>query len=77
MKKKYYLEAIRIAAILMVMYNHSAAFMSFSVQSGVEYAISFFLSMICKGAVPLFYPVHFCSEKMRVEKTYSKKGFFA
>ena len=30
MKKKYYLEVIRILAILMVMYNHSAAFMSFS-----------------------------------------------
>lgn len=41
MKKKYYLEVIRILAILMVMYNHSAAFMSFSNQSGVEYAISF------------------------------------
>lgn len=30
MKKKYYLEVIRILAILMVMYNHSTAFMSFS-----------------------------------------------
>lgn len=28
MKKKYHLEVIRILAILMVMYNHSAAFMS-------------------------------------------------
>ena len=46
MKKKYHLEVIRILAILMVMYNHSAAFMSFSNQSGVEYAISFLFSMV-------------------------------
>ncbi len=57
MKKKYHLEVIRILAILMVMYNHSAAFMSFSNQSGVEYAISFLFSMVCKGAVPLFFMV--------------------
>ena len=73
MKKKYYLEAIRIAAILMVMYNHSAAFMSFSVQSGVEYAISFFLSMICKGAVPLFFMV---SGALLLGKTESGKDLF-
>lgn len=32
MKKKYYLEVIRILAILMVMYNHSAAFMHFPIK---------------------------------------------
>lgn len=79
MKKKYHLEVIRILAILMVMYNHSAAFMSFSNQSGVEYAISFLFSMVCKGAVPLFswYPEHCCLEKMKVGKICFKKGFCA
>ena len=79
MKKKYYLEVIRILAILMVMYNHSAAFMSFSNQSGVEYAISFLFSMVCKGAVPCFswYPEHCCLEKMKVGKICFKKEFCA
>lgn len=57
MKKKYYLEAIRILAVLLVMYNHSAAYMSFATQSGLEYAVSFVLSLTCKVAVPLFYMV--------------------
>lgn len=57
MKKKYYLEAVRITAVLLVMYNHSAPFMSFATQHGVQYAVSFFLSLVCKAAVPLFYMV--------------------
>lgn len=57
MKKKYYLEAVRIVAVLLVMYNHSALFMSFANQSGLEYVVSFFLSATCKTAVPLFYMV--------------------
>lgn len=73
MKKKYYLEAIRIAAILMVMYNHSAAFMSFANQSGVEYAISFLFSMLCKGAVPLFFMV---SGALLLGKNESGKDLF-
>lgn len=75
MKKKYYLEVIRILAILMVMYNHSAAFMSFSNQSGVEYAISFLFSMVCKGAVPLFFMVSgaLLLGKMKVGKICFKK----
>ena len=79
MKKKYYLEVIRILAILMVMYNHSAAFMSFSNQSGVEYAISFLFSMVCKGAVPLFFMVSgaLLLEKMKVGKICFKKEFCA
>lgn len=75
MKKKYHLEVIRILAILMVMYNHSAAFMSFSNQSGVEYAISFLFSMVCKGAVPLFFMVSgaLLLGKMKVGKICFKK----
>ena len=57
MKKKYYLEAVRITAVLLVMYNHSAPFMSFATQHGVQYAVSFFRSLVCKAAVPLFYMV--------------------
>ena len=73
MKKKYHLEVIRILAILMVMYNHSAAFMSFSNQSGVEYAISFLFSMVCKGAVPLFFMV---SGALLLGKNESGKDLF-
>lgn len=73
MKKKYYLEAVRILAILMVMYNHSAAFMSFSDQSGVEYAVSFLFSMVCKGAVPLFFMV---SGALLLGKNESGKDLF-
>lgn len=57
MKKKYYLEVIRILAVLLVMFNHSAAYMSFANLSGLQYVISFVLSLICKAAVPLFYMV--------------------
>ena len=31
--------------------------MSFATQHGVQYAVSFFLSLVCKAAVPLFYMV--------------------
>ncbi len=57
MKKKYYLEAVRILAILLVMYNHSAAFLSLADKSGLEYVLSFCLTFVCKAAVPLFYMV--------------------
>lgn len=57
MKKKYYLEAIRIVAVLFVIYNHSAAFLTFSELKNVEYAASFFLTLTCKAAVPLFYMI--------------------
>ena len=57
MKKKYYLEAMRILAVLLVMYNHSAPFMSFATQSGLEKNVSFLLSLICKAAVPLFFMI--------------------
>lgn len=79
MKKKYYLEVIRILAILMVMYNHSAAFMSFSNQSGVEYAISFLFPWYAKVRCLCFswYPEHCCLEKMKVGKICFKKEFCA
>lgn len=56
-RKKYYLDALRIIAILFVMYNHSPAFLSFQIQSGVEYEVSLFLSMLCKAAVPVFFMI--------------------
>lgn len=54
-QKKLYLEAIRIIALFFVMYNHSSAYMDFADKNGIGYGISFFLSMICKSAVPLFF----------------------
>ena len=56
-ERKYYLELLRVIAILLVMYNHSPAFMSFQNQSGVEYGISVFLSMLCKAAAPVFFMI--------------------
>lgn len=56
-ERKYYLEALRVIAILLVMYNHSPAFMSFQTQSGMEYGVSVFLSMLCKAAVPIFFMI--------------------
>lgn len=56
-ERKYYLELLRVIAIVLVMYNHSPAFMSFQSQSGAEYGISLFLSMLCKGAVPIFFMI--------------------
>ena len=37
--------------------THSALFIRFYIQHGVQYAVSFFLSLVCKAAVPLFYMV--------------------
>lgn len=56
-ERKYYLEALRVIAILLVMYNHSPAFMSFQDQTKAEYGVSLFLSMICKAAVPIFFMI--------------------
>lgn len=57
MGKKLYLEILRMVALFFVLYNHSRAYMSFAHQSGCEYRVSFFLSMICKSAVPLFFMI--------------------
>lgn len=57
MKKKYYLEAIRILAVLFVIINHSALFLNFAKLKYAEYAVSFGLTLLCKMAVPLFYMV--------------------
>lgn len=56
-RNKYYLDALRVVALLLVMYNHSPAFLSFQYQSGLEYEISMFLSMVCKAAVPVFFMI--------------------
>lgn len=56
-ERKDYLELLRVIAIFLVMYNHSPAFMSFQNQSGVEYGVSVFLSMLCKAAVPMFFMI--------------------
>lgn len=73
MKRKYYLEAVRIIAMLLVMYNHSATFMSFANLDGIEYVISFFLSFTCKAAVPLFFMV---SGALLLGKNESFKDLF-
>lgn len=56
-QKKYYLEVVRIIALFFVMYNHSSTYMDFADKKGIGYGISFFLSMICKSAVPLFFMI--------------------
>lgn len=56
-QKKLWLEAVRIIALFFVMYNHSSAYMFFADKNGIGYGISFFLSMICKSAVPLFFMI--------------------
>lgn len=56
-REKYYLDALRAIAVLLVMYNHSPAYMSFQFQSGAEFEVSLFLSMLCKAAVPVFFMI--------------------
>lgn len=56
-RKQSYLEALRIVALFFVMYNHSSMYMALESKSGFEYSISFFFSMICKSAVPLFFMI--------------------
>ncbi len=72
-RKKYYLDALRVAAVLLVMYNHSPAYLSFQVQSGVEFEISMFLSMVCKIAVPVFFMI---SGALLLGKTESFSDLF-
>lgn len=72
-RNKYYLEALRIAALLLVMYNHSQAFMAYDTQTGEMYGISIFLSMICKIAVPVFFMI---SGALLLGKNESMKELF-
>lgn len=58
--KKIHLEIIRIIAILFVIFNHTEdwGFLYYSITNDIlKYVISFFLSILCKMAVPLFFMV--------------------
>lgn len=56
-RDKYYLEVLRIIAICLVIYNHSAAFGVFQTAQGMQYEISLILSLLCKVAVPIFFMI--------------------
>lgn len=71
--KKYYLEVLRIVALLCVMYNHSPAYMTFRYQAGVEYGASFLFSFLCKIAVPVFFMI---SGAVLLGKNESVKDIF-
>ena len=58
MKKKIYIEVLRIIAALFVIFNHTGS-MGFELYSSYticspKYWIMLFLSILCKVAVPLF-----------------------
>nr|WP_300820599.1 acyltransferase family protein [uncultured Acetatifactor sp.] len=56
-RDRCHLEVLRIIAIFLVFYNHSAAFKVFETEHGMLYAISLLLSLLCKVAVPIFFMV--------------------
>ncbi len=56
--KKIYLEAIRIVAIFLVIFNHTDGFIYFTLPcSIITQVYSLFLAIVCRIAVPLFFMV--------------------
>ena len=55
--KRYYLEALRVLAMLLVMFNHSPAYLSLEGRGVTGYVSSMACSMVCKCAVPLFFMI--------------------
>ena len=53
-ERKYHLEAARILAMPLVMFNHSPAYLAFQTTEGADHVLSLCLSIVCKAAVPLF-----------------------
>lgn len=56
-RDRCHLEVLRIIAIFLVFYNHSAAFKVFETEHGMLYAISLLLSLLCKVSVPIFFMI--------------------
>lgn len=56
-RNRYYLDMLRIIAILLVMYNHCAAFVFFQTEHGIRFEISLLLLLLCKVAVPIFFMI--------------------
>ncbi|GFI69855.1 O-acetyltransferase WecH [Lachnospiraceae bacterium] len=57
-RKKIYLEATRIIAILLVIFNHTDGFIYFTLPcSVITWIYSMFFAIICRVAVPLFFMV--------------------
>lgn len=53
-KRKAYLEIIRIVAVLLVIYNHLPGYHLYMVSSGMKQGITMFLAMLTRSNVPLF-----------------------
>lgn len=56
--KKLYLEAVRILAVLLVIFNHTDGFIYYTTPcSAVTYLYSLILAIVCRMAVPLFFMI--------------------
>ena len=53
-KRKAYLEIIRIVAVILVIYNHLSGYHLYMGSSGMKQGITMFLAMITRSNVPLF-----------------------
>ncbi len=77
MKKKVYLEILRLAAGFLVIYNHTRAhgfdLYRYAEAGSVTYFASLAFSVLCKMAVPLFFMI---SGTLLLEKEESLKTFF-
>lgn len=72
--KKVYLEAIRVFAIIGVIFNHTDGFIYYtSTENPVTWLYSITLSVICRTAVPLFFLI---AGSLLLEKEESLKELF-
>lgn len=56
--KKVYLEAIRVIAVVLVIFNHTDGFVYYrETENGLTWIYSMVLAIICRTAVPLFFMV--------------------
>lgn len=56
--KKVYLEAIRIFAVILVIFNHTDGFIYYTATNNIfTYLYSLFFAVFCRSAVPLFFMI--------------------
>ncbi|MCI7040949.1 MAG: acyltransferase [Lachnospiraceae bacterium] len=56
--RKVYLEAMRVIAVILVIYNHTDGFVYYTVTDNIiTYLFSLSMSVLCRAAVPLFFMI--------------------
>lgn len=75
--KKGYLEAIRVIAVILVIFNHTDGFIYYTqTKNGLTWIYSMVLAVVCRAAVPLFFMVSGAVLLGKTEKEEPLKALF-